>query len=485
MGYIFAMLQRVGKAIMLPIAVLPAAALILRLGAPDVFDIPFIAAAGKAIFDNLPLIFATGIAMGLAKNEAGAAALSGVVGYLVLDAGVKTINPDCNMGVFAGLITGISAGVLYNKYSEIKLPECLGFFAGSRFVPIVTCLCSIIFAVIFGNIWGFFNNIIVSASDWIIDKGALGVFVFGVLNRALLPIGMHHILDSILWFFCLEYITENGVIATGDLSRFFAGDPTAGIFMAGFFPIMMFALPAIALAIYHTAYKENRKQMGTMLLSLAFTSFFTGITEPIEYLFMFVAPILYVIHAILTGLSMAVTYELGVLHGFGFSAGFIDYVLNYGLATKPILIIPIGLVFAVLYYIIFRIAIVKFDLKTPGRLTLTPVVENKNSNVETLATNDDAIANTNATANVSVNENTILATKILEFLGGEDNIKDLTNCVTRLRVEVNNPNSVDVESIKKLQKIKGVISKGAAVQVIIGPEVERIAGEIKKIRKQE
>lgn len=465
MGIIYSILQRVGKAIMLPIAVLPAAALLLRLGAPDVFDVTFVTKAGSNIFENLPLLFAVGIAMGLAKNEAGAAALSGCVGYLTLNAGVKAFDESLNMGVFAGLISGITAGLLYNKYNEIKLPEFLGFFSGNRFIPIITCATSLVFAFIFGNIWGVLQNAIQSASQWITQAGAAGVFLFGFLNRALIPFGMHHILNSVLWFFCLEYTTSDGVIATGDLARFFAGDPTAGIFMAGFFPIMMFAMPAVALSIYHTAYKENRKQIGGMLFSLALTSFLTGITEPIEYLFMFLAPILYAIHAVLTGLSMAITYKLGVLHGFGFSAGLIDYVLNYSLATKPILIIPVGIAFAAVYYIIFRWAILKFDLKTPGRLEATTVTENIKDNKTEKS-----------------GEYLAIASDILNFIGGDNNIKDLTNCITRLRVEVEDDKKVDLEALKKLQKIKGVLLKGKSLQIVIGPEVEFIAKEIAKIR---
>ena len=466
MGKIFLTLQQIGKAIMLPVAVLPAAALLLRLGAPDVFDIAFITKAGGAIFDNLPLVFAAGIAVGIAKNEAGAAALAGVVGYLTMTAGIATFDAKLNMGVFAGIISGLTAGILYNRCSDIKLPEFLGFFGGSRFVPIATCFCSLVFAFIFGNIWGFFQNVIQAVSEWTVEAGMTGVFIFGVLNRALVPVGLHHILNSFLWFFCLEYTTESGIIATGDIPRFFAGDPTAGIFMAGFFPIMMFALPAVALAIYHTAYRENRKKIGGMLFSLAFTSFLTGITEPIEYIFMFLAPLLYAMHAILTGLSMAIAYKLGILHGFGFSAGFIDYVLNYGLATKPLLIIPMGLCFAAVYYTIFRYAILKFDLKTPGRLEIVAKNIAENSNAD----------------NKTENEYAKTAEKILNLLGGTDNIKDLTNCVTRLRVEVADEKKVDGDSIKKLQKIKGVITNGKAVQVIIGTDVEIIAKEIKKLR---
>lgn len=478
MSNIFSFLQRIGKALMLPVAVLPAAALLLRLGAPDVFNVPFVTNAGGAIFSNLPLIFAIGIAIGLAKGEAGAAGLSGAIGYLTLTEGIKTFDSSLNMGVFGGIVAGISAGLLYNRYHTIKLPEFLGFFSGSRFVPIVTCAHSLVFALIFGNIWGFFQNLTTMTGEWIISTGAFGAFVFGILNRALLPIGLHHILNSIMWFICGEYITDSGTIATGDLNRFFAGDPTAGIFMAGFFPIMMFALPAVALAIYHTANKDSKKEIGGMLLSLALTSFLTGITEPLEYSFMFLAPILYGVHAILTGVSLAVTHALGVLHGFGFSAGFIDYVLNYGLATNPLLIIPIGLVFAAIYYVVFRYAIIKFDLKTPGRLSVERITESIteiNDNIETAKANE---------LESNLTENAKIASDILKMLGGNNNIKSLTNCVTRLRVEVEDSEKVDTDSIKQLRKIKGVMKNGSSLQIIIGTEVEDIAREAAKIREQ-
>ena len=306
-------LQKIGKALMLPIAVLPAAALLLRLGQPDLLDIAFIAAAGKAIFDNLAILFALGIAIGLSKDGSGAAALSGLVGYFVLTNGTQAIDKEINMAVLGGIISGIVAALLYNRYSDIRLPEWLGFFSGKRFVPIITSLAMIILAGIFGFVWPPIQDVINSVGDWITGAGALGAGVFGVLNRLLLPVGLHHVLNSMVWFVFGEY---NG--ATGDINRFFAGDPTAGPFMTGFFPIMMFGLPAAALAMI-AAVKEKRKLVTGMLVGLAFTSFLTGITEPIEFLFMFIAPVLYVIHALLTGVSLALAVILDIHHGFGFS----------------------------------------------------------------------------------------------------------------------------------------------------------------------
>lgn len=312
-----ASVQKLGKALMLPVAVLPAAALLLRLGAPDVFNIPFIMQAGAAVFDNLPLIFAIGIAIGFAEGD-GVAALAAAVGYFVLTKGATTINKDINMGVLGGILMGIIAGYLYNKYHDIKLPDFLGFFGGKRFVPIVTAFAAIVLALVMGYVWPPIQNGIYALGEWIIGAGALGVFVYGVLNRLLIPFGLHHVINSLVWFVFGTFKTAAGEVVTGDLNRFFAGDPTAGIFMAGFYPIMMFGLPAAALAMWAAARPNQRKVVSGVLISAALTALLTGITEPIEFAFMFLAPVLYVIHALLTGLSLAITYILGIKAGFGF-----------------------------------------------------------------------------------------------------------------------------------------------------------------------
>ena len=360
-------LQKLGKALMLPVAVLPAAALLLRLGASDVLDIPFIMQAGAAIFDNLALLFAVGIAVGVAFDGGGAAALAGAVGYFTLTKAVVTINSTINMGVLAGIVSGIVAGMLYNKYHNIKLPDFLGFFGGKRFVPIAASLASIVLALVFGYIWPPIQQAIHGVGEWLLGAGLLGAFTFGTLNRLLLPLGLHHVLNSMVWFVFGEFTNAAGQVVTGDLHRFFAGDPTAGVFMTGFFPIMMFALPAAALAMYTTARSANKKAVSGILLSVALTSFLTGITEPIEFAFMFLAPVLYIAHSLLTGAALALCSMLGVLHGFGFSGGAIDYVLNYGLSTKGWMIIPIGLAFAAVYYFLFVAVIKGMNLLTPGR----------------------------------------------------------------------------------------------------------------------
>ena len=261
-----------------------------------------------------------------------------------------------------------NCGLKYAGYYNNKLTEFLGFFGCRRFVPIVTAAAMMVLAGVFGIIWGPIQNAINSMGQWIIGAWAAGVFSFGLLNRLLIPCGLHHVLNSFIWFVFGSYTDAAGQVWTGDLNRFFHGDPTAGNFMAGFYLIFMFALPAVALAIYRTAKPENRKAVGGALFSVAFTAFLTGITEPIEFMFMFLAPVLYALHAVLTGLALAVSYTFGILHGFGFSAGFIDYALNWGLATNPVMIIPIVLVFGLAYYIIFVWVIQKLDIPTPGRV---------------------------------------------------------------------------------------------------------------------
>lgn len=452
---IFENLQKIGKALMTPVAVLPAAALLLRLGATDVLDIEIISKAGGAIFDNLPAIFAIGIAFGISKDSHGAAALSGFIGYTICTTILTSIDENLKMGVLAGIVNGLTAGYLYNRFHKIKLPEFLGFFGGTRFVPIITSFAAIILAVIFSAIWLPIQNFIHSLGEEIINLGAGGVFIFGILNRLLIPMGLHHILSGFVWFVFGSYTNPaTGEIVNGDLNRFFAGDPTAGTFMAGFFPIMMFGLPAVCLAMYKTAKIENRPKIAGALLSMALTSFLTGVTEPVEFSFMFLAPILYLFHAILTGLSLAAAYYLHILIGFGFSAGFIDYTLNWGLATNPALVIPLGLVLGTIYYLVFSWTIVKFNLPTIGRYE-------ENISNEKISEDEKAL-------------------KYIENLGGAKNILELTNCATRLRLILKDTEKINETELKKLGAM-GVVKKGNAVQVIVGLQVEHVSRDIQQI----
>ncbi|GGZ52203.1 PTS sugar transporter subunit IIA [Streptomyces inusitatus] len=400
---LFQGLQKMGRSLQLPIAVLPAAGILNRLGQPDVFgqdglgwnDVAKVmAGAGGALLDaniGLPLLFCVGVAIGMAKKADGSTALAAVTGFLVYynvllqfpkdcEVGGQVVVTGCqgadgsvapftyqNPGVFGGIVMGLLAAYFWQRYHRTKLVDWLGFFNGRRLVPIIMAFVAIAFAALCLWIWPPIGSALESFSDWLVSLGAWGSGIFGVTNRALLVIGLHQFLNVPIWFQLGSYTKPDGTVVHGDISMFLAGDPNAGQFTTGFFPIMMFALPAACLAITHCAHPHRRKEIGGLMLSVGLTSFVTGITEPIEYSFLFVAPALYAVHAVLTGVSMAVSWALGVKDGFSFSAGLIDYVINWSLATKPWLIIPIGLGFAVVYYAIFRFAITKFDLPVPGR----------------------------------------------------------------------------------------------------------------------
>lgn len=454
-------LQRIGKALMLPIAVLPAAGLLLRFGQDDLLGIPFIANAGDAIFANLALIFAIGVAMGFAKDNNGAAALSGAIGFLVLTEGAAAIDENINMGVLGGIIAGIIAGLLYNRFHDIKLPEWLGFFSGRRFVPIITSVTMILLAAVAGFAWPPVQSAIDGLGNWIIGLGAVGSGLFGFLNRLLIPLGLHHVLNSLFWFQFGEFEGANG-----DIARFFAGDPSAGAYMTGFFPVMMFGLPAAAFAIIAAAKPEKRKTVSGMFIGLALTSFLTGITEPIEFSFMFIAPLLYGVHAVLTGLSMWITSLLGIRDGFTFSAGAIDYALNFNIAEKPLLLLGIGLIYAVLYFVIFYGLIKALDLKTPGR-------EEEEENG----------AEHEAIAAEGTNKHETMASQFIKDIGGTENITSIDNCATRLRLTIKDMDKVQ-ESALKSHGAKGIMKLSKTnLQIIVGTEVEFVADAMKRIKE--
>ena len=485
-----AALQPLGRALMLPIAVLPAAALLLRLGQDDILALPFIAplahtlpwlgpfigSAGEAIFSNLGLLFAIGVGVGFARDNNGAAGLAGLVCFLVATASAKTlitVPPEALKGVAAsahdlaaaafrdkalsrlnvplGILSGAIAGNFYNRFGTLKLPEYLAFFGGRRFVPIISGLGGLGLGLAFGSSWGVLSNGMDGLTRLIAGSGPFGLFVYGVLNRVLIVTGLHHIINNVVYFLYGDY---HGV--TGDLNRFFAGDPTAGAFMAGFFPVMMFGLPAACLAMYHTAKPERRAAVGGMLLSMAATAFLTGVTEPIEFSFMFLAPVLYGLHALLTGLSMALMDALRIRLGYGFSAGLFDYVLNFGKATRPLLLIPVGLAYAGLYYGLFRVFIQRFDLKTPGR-------EDDPVGLE--------IASTAPPGDVGE--------AFANALGGPANLIEVGACTTRLRLVVADDKAIDEPALRRLGA-KGFIRPAAgALQVVLGPTAELTAGEIR------
>lgn len=458
--------QRLGRALQLPIAVLPVAALLLRFGQPDLLNVPFIAQAGGAIFDNLALIFAIGVASSWSKDNAGSAALAGAVGYFVMTKAMVTINPEINMGVLAGIITGLVAGAVYNRWAGIKLPDFLSFFGGKRFVPIATGFFCLILAAIFGYVWPPVQHAIHSGGEWIVSAGALGSGIFGFINRLLIPTGLHQVLNTIAWFQIGEFTNAAGAVFHGDINRFYAGDGTAGMFMSGFFPIMMFGLPGAALAMYLAAPKARRPMVGGMLLSVAITAFLTGVTEPLEFLFMFLAPLLYLLHAVLTGISLFIATALGIHAGFSFSAGAIDYVLMYSLpaASKNVwMLLVMGVVFFFVYFLLFSAVIRMFNLKTPGR-------EDKAADVVT----EEANSNTEEGL-------TQLATSYIAAVSGTDNLKAIDACITRLRLTVGDSAKVNDAACKRLGASGVVKLNKQTIQVIVGAKAESIGDEMKKV----
>ncbi|MFB6468375.1 glucose-specific PTS transporter subunit IIBC [Cytobacillus sp. Hz8] len=497
----FGVLQKVGKALMLPVALLPAAGILLALGAallnPTLLDLaPFLdnsgvhmvasvmQHAGDIVFGNLALLFAVGVAVGLSGGE-GVAGLAAIIGYLIMNVTMGTVLgleakdvngtnyasilgvPTLQTGVFGGIIVGIIASALYNKFFEIELPSYLGFFAGKRFVPIITAGSAIVLGLIMLIIWPPIQSGLNAFSNNMVDANlTLSAFIFGVIERSLIPFGLHHIFYAPFWYEFGEYVTKAGQVVHGDQRIFMAQiadhvqNLTAGTFMTGKFPFMMFGLPAAALAIYHEALPEKKVFVGGLMVSAALTSFLTGITEPIEFSFLFVAPVLFGIHAIFAGLSFMTMHLLNVKIGMTFSGGLIDYIL-FGLInpqTHAWLVIPVGLVFAVIYYFGFRFAIRKWNLKTPGR-------------------EDEEEDQAGAQATGSTSD---LPYEILAAMGGKDNISHLDACITRLRVSVNDIKNVDKDRLRKLGSA-GILVVGNNIQAIFGPRSETIKGQMKDI----
>ncbi|HDP5794198.1 TPA: PTS transporter subunit IIABC [Staphylococcus aureus] len=495
---LFGQLQRIGKALMLPVAILPAAGLLLAIGTAIQGEalqhyLPFIqnggvqnvaklmTAAGSIIFENLPMIFALGVAIGLAGGD-GVAAIAAFVGYIIMNktmgdflqvtpknvtdpaSGYASILgiPTLQTGVFGGIIIGALAAWCYNKFYNINLPSYLGFFAGKRFVPIMMATTSFILAFPMALIWPTIQTGLNAFSTGLLDSNTgVAVFLFGFIKRLLIPFGLHHIFHAPFWFEFGSWKNAAGEIIHGDQRIFIeqireGAHLTAGKFMQGEFPVMMFGLPAAALAIYHSAKPENKKVVAGLMGSAALTSFLTGITEPLEFSFLFVAPLLFFIHAVLDGLSFLTLYLLDVHLGYTFSGGFIDYVLLGVLPNKTQwwLVIPVGLVYAVIYYFVFRFLIVKLKYKTPGR-------EDKQSQAVTASATE-------------------LPYAVLEAMGGKANIKHLDACITRLRVEVNDKSKVDVPGLKDLGA-SGVLEVGNNMQAIFGPKSDQFKHEMQQI----
>jgi len=475
----FSGIQQIGRALMLPIAVLPVAGILLRFGQPDLLDLAPMAAAGNAIFSNLGLLFAIGVAVGLARENHGAAGLASVVGYLVTTQGAEVLigvpadvvaglagqaqdlaaaaykaRELAKLSVPTGIVSGLIAGYLYNRFSNIELPSYLAFFGGRRFVPIASGFVGLLLAGLFGWGWPALEHGMDVLSRSVLGLGEAGLFIYGVLNRLLIVTGLHHVINNIAWFLLGDY---QGV--TGDLKRYFAGDPTAGAFMSGFYPVIMFGLPAACLAMYHAAREDKRRAVAGLLLSMALTAFLTGITEPIEFTFLFLAPGLFAAHALLTGLAMVLMDVFNVKLGFSFSAGLFDYMIGYGRATHPLWLLPIGLAYAAVYYALFRFVIAKFDLKTPGR-----------------EAGESAIAE-----GARIESRGGRAQGLVDALGGAANISSIDACTTRLRLVVASQERVDETRLKELGA-RGIVRPSAKeLQVILGPIADQVAGEIRDV----
>jgi PTS system N-acetylglucosamine-specific IIC component len=470
--------QSLARSLMLPVAVLPVAGLLLRLGQPDVLNLPWVANAGDAIFGNLPLIFSVCIAFGLAGGE-GAAALAGAVGYLVLMAVYKTfisaadIKAGLNPDVFAGLLSGLIAAWLYRRYHRIRLPDYLGFFGGRRFVPILTGLVMVVLGALMALVWPFVGNGLKALTIGIAALGAAGPAIYGFLNRLLIPLGLHHVLNFYIWQVFGDYHNASGGLVHGDLLGFAAGDKAAGLFESGFYPIMMFGLPAACLAMIRQA--RFPKVAAGILISAALASFLTGITEPIEFAFIFVAPVLYVIHAVLTGTALLVCYILGIHLSFSFSAGLIDYILYFkapAASDNVWMIIPVGLVYAVVYYFVFSFVIKRFNIGTPGRGEASTGLSADWILPE--SQRGPAPSKNGATAEVASDT---LAGQVIDALGGKGNIESVEGCITRLRLFLTDPDKVDEDRLKSLGS-QGVIKQGKVVQVVMGMQSDQIAGDM-------
>ena len=475
-------LQKLGKSLMLPVAVLPVCSILMGIGywidptgwGANSAIAAFLIKAGGSIIDNMGILFAIGVGVGMSEDNDGTGGLAALVSWLMITTllspavvgmlkGIPVEEVAPAFGKIATQFTGILAGLIgstcYNKFKGTKLPSALAFFSGKRSVAIVTAGMSIVAALILFFAWPAIFGALVSFGEMIMGAGAIGAGIYGFFNRLLIPFGLHHALNSVFWF---------DIAGIDDIGKFWGQieggvKGVTGMYQDGFFPVMMFGLPAGALAMYHTA-KENKKKVAAGLLgAAALSAFFTGVTEPLEFAFMFLAPGLYVVHALLTGITVAVVAALPVRAGFNFSAGFVDWFLSFKapMALNPIYLLGIGLIVAVIYYVVFRIVIVKFNLKTPGR-------EDDDDETKVVLANDNF---------------TEVARIVLEGIGGKENVTSIENCITRLRLEIKDYTKVDEKKIKSAG-VAGVIRPGkTSVQVIIGTQVQHVADEFKKLCK--
>ncbi|MFE5319723.1 glucose PTS transporter subunit IIA [Paenibacillus sp. NPDC056579] len=455
-------LQQLGRSLMLPTITIPVAAILLRLGTLPWQDLHMARLGeimiffGNTIFTYLPMIFAVGVALGLTEG-AGIAGMSALIGQLMFNQATKHyLGDEFHLGIPGGILIGLIAAVLYHRVKNIQLPEYIQFFGGPRMVPLLMGLSILVLSFITIQIGPYMEYFMQTLSTAILGLGGFGAFVYGVIHRLLVPSGLHHVFNNFFWFQLGAYEKPSGEMVFGDLPRFFAGDPTAGIYMAGLYPIMMFALPAIALAIIQEAREDLKPKIRATFLTAALASFLTGVTEPIEFAFLFVAPYLFIVHAILSGLSMSIAYYFDIHHGFSYSAGAIDFLINLHLAHNGWLLIPIGIGYFFVYYYLFRWAIRRFQLPTAGR--------EEGSQLEEWA-----------------GDIPYRSPLILQALGGKNNIKNIEACITRLRLTLDNDKLLDIAALKNLGAAGVIRLGGGNVQVVFGTYSEIIREEIKKV----
>lgn len=476
-------LQKLGKSLMLPVACLPVASILMGIGywmdptgwGANSVAAAFLIKAGSSLIDNMGILFAIGVGVGMSDDNDGTSGLAGLVSWLMITTllSVKVVamfkgideaavSPAFGkiQNQFIGILSGIIGATCYNRFKTTKLPDFLGFFSGKRCVAIVTAFASIVAALVLFFAWPLIYGALVNFGKAIVSTGSIGAGIYAFFNRLLIPVGLHHALNSVFWF---------DVAGINEIANFWSANGTKGVtgmYLTGFFPVMMFGLPAGALAMYHTAKDSKKKAVYGLLLAAAISSFFTGVTEPLEFAFMFLAPGLYLVHAVLTGISVAVCAALPVRAGFNFSAGFVDWFLSFKapMAMNGLMIIPIGIAVAIIYYVVFRFVITKFNLKTPGR-----------------EDDDDTSSEMNVT--LANNDFTKVASRILEGVGGKENITSIDNCVTRLRLEIKDQAKVN-EKIIKSAGVSGVIRPGKnSLQVIVGTQVQFVADEFKELCK--
>lgn len=476
-------LQKLGKSLMLPVACLPVASILMGIGywmdptgwGANSVAAAFLIKAGSSLIDNMGILFAIGVGVGMSDDNDGTSGLAGLVSWLMITTllSVKVVamfkgideaavSPAFGkiQNQFIGILSGVIGATCYNKFKNTRLPDFLGFFSGKRCVAIVTAFASIIAALVLFFAWPLIYGALVNFGKAIVSTGSIGAGIYAFFNRLLIPVGLHHALNSVFWF---------DVAGINEIANFWSANGTKGVtgmYLTGFFPVMMFGLPAGALAMYHTAKDSKKKAVYGLLLAAAISSFFTGVTEPLEFAFMFLAPGLYLVHAVLTGISVAVCTALPVRAGFNFSAGFVDWFLSFKapMAMNGLMIIPLGIAVAIVYYVVFRFVITKFNLKTPGR-------------------EDDDDTSNEMNVTLADNDFTKIAAKILEGVGGKENITSIDNCVTRLRLEIKDQAKVN-EKVIKSAGVSGVIRPGKnSLQVIVGTQVQFVADEFKELCK--